>query len=82
MKNEELFKLTDNELLEKAKKSKHTTLYDSLLIGVLIGISCYSTYKNGIGLLTFLPFIYIPVAVNNTAKINELKKLLKERNLV
>ncbi|MBL4746829.1 MAG: hypothetical protein JKY08_10730 [Flavobacteriaceae bacterium] len=82
MKEKEVFELTDEELLEKAKTSKQKNLFDAVLIGVLIGISLYSIYTNGFGLLTFIPLIYIPIAVRNNAEIKELKKLLKERNLV
>ena len=82
MKKKELFELTDKELLEKAKTSKQTNLFDAGLIGLLVGISLYSIYNNGLGLLTFLPLIYIPIAVRNNAKIKELNKLLKERNLM
>jgi hypothetical protein len=47
----------------------------------LIGIAAYSSVKNGIGLITFLPLVYIPLAAKNKTKNKELEKLLKERNL-
>lgn len=73
--------LTDEELLQKTKKIKSINFFDALIFGVLIGIAVYSTVKNGFGLLTFLPLIYIPVAANNKKKNKELEDLLKERNL-
>jgi hypothetical protein len=77
----ELSELTDQELLQEAKKSKPTKLYDAVIFGILIGIAIYSTVNNGLGFLTFLPLIYIPIAAKNKIKNKELQKLLQERNL-
>lgn len=73
--------LTDEQLLEEAKRSKKNRLYDATIVGLLIGIAIYSSVKNGFGLLTFLPLVYIPIAGKNNAKNREVEKLLKERNL-
>ena len=81
MKQEQLANLTDEELLQEAKKSKTTKLYDAGIIGLLLGIAVYSTVNNGFGLLTFLPLIYLPIAAKNKIKNSELEKMLKERNL-
>ncbi len=76
----ELSKLTDQEHLQEAKKSKPSILYDALFVGLLIGIALYSTVNHGLGFLTFLPLFYIPIAAKNRAKIGEMEKLLSERN--
>jgi hypothetical protein len=76
-----LTELTDQELQREAKKSKSTNLYDAGIVGILIGIAIYSTVNHGLGLLTFLPLVYIPIAAKNKIKNKELVKLLKERNL-
>jgi len=81
MTQKELAELTDQELLQEAKKIKSTNLSDGLIIGVLIGIAIYSAVKNGFGLLSFLPLVYAPIAVKNKKKNKELEELLKERNL-
>lgn len=81
MKPKELEELTDEELLEAAKKIKPTKLYDSVIFGVLIGIAIYSTVTNGFDLLTFLPLVYLPVAGKNKAKQKEMDQLLSNRNL-
>lgn len=81
MSKEELAVLTDKELLQEAKKSKKTKVYDAAIFGVLIGIAIYSSVKNGFGLLTFLPLVYLPIAAKNKIKNSELEKLLKERGL-
>ena len=60
---------------------KSTNLYDAVIFGFLIGIAIYSSVKNGFGLLTFLPLVYIPIAARNKTKKKELQKLLKERDL-
>jgi hypothetical protein len=77
----ELSELTDQELLQEAKKSKPTIIYDAVIFGILIGIAIYSTVNNGLGILTFLPLVYIPIAAKNKIKNKTLEKLLKERYL-
>ncbi|NMH27866.1 FUSC family protein [Flavobacterium silvaticum] len=81
MNKKDLVRLTDEEVLQELKKSKSTAIFDAVLIGLLIGIGLYSTIKNGFGLLTFLPLIYVPIAGRNKVKSNELKRLATERNL-
>ena len=81
MEQNELAALTDEALLEEAKKMKPTPIYDAVIFGVLIGIAVYSSVKNGFGLLTFLPLVYIPIARKNKIKIQALNDILKERKL-
>ena len=81
MKQKKLAEFTDEELLQEAKRTKHTKLYDAAIIGLLVGIAIYSIVKNGLGLLTFLPLIYLPIAGKNKAKNTALEKLMKDRNL-
>ena len=78
---QKLTELSDEELLQEAKKMKSAKVYDAVIFGILIGIAIYSSIKNGFGLLTFLPLVYAPIAVKNKTKNRELEKLLKERNL-
>ena len=81
MKENKFTKLSDEELLQAASRHKSTNVYDAVIFGVLIGIAIYSTVKNGWGLLTFLPLVYLPIAARNKTKQKELEKLLRERNL-
>lgn len=81
MKQKELEAFTNEELLQEAKKAKSTNIYDAVIIGFLIGISLYSTIRNGFGLLTFLPLVYLPIAARNRTKKQEVESLLKERDL-
>jgi hypothetical protein len=81
MAEEILSELTDQELLQKAKKMKSANLTDAFIFGILIGISVYSTFRNGLGLLSFLPLVYVPIAAKNRTHNKRLKDLLKERHL-
>jgi hypothetical protein len=81
MAQQELAQLTDEELLQEAKKNKFTKLTDGLFIGLLLGIAVYSAVEKGFGLLTFLPLIYLPIAARNRIKNKAMEDLLKERNL-
>jgi hypothetical protein len=81
MAEKEVFELSDDELLQEAKKIKLSNVGDALIIGVLIGISIYSSVKNGFGLLTFLPLIYAPIAAKHRSRNTKLKDQIKQRRL-
>jgi len=82
MKEKQLSELTDQELLQAAKKMKSTAIMNAALIGFLIGIVVYSVAKNTWGFLTLIPLIFAYKLINNSKHSNEeLKNLLKERNL-
>lgn len=76
-----LTELTDEELLQQAKQRKSANLYDALILGVLVGVAAYSTFKNGWGLLTFIPLVYLPIAAKNKSNNKALDRILKERNV-
>ncbi|MEZ7500579.1 FUSC family protein [Flavobacterium sp. Arc3] len=85
MKPENLTELNDQKLLEKMKKVKNNKIIDATIIGVTIGIVCYSAVKNGFGFFTFFPLIITYVIIrnstNNKLLENEIQKELKARNL-
>lgn len=81
MKQKELSELTDQELLDEAKKMKSTSITNAVLIGIMIGIVIYSVVKNTVGFLTLIPVLFIYKLVNNSKNDKALEKLLKERNL-
>lgn len=81
MKQNKQAAFTDEELRQEAKKYKPTQLYDAVIFGLLIGIVTYSAINNGLGLFTFLPLLYLPVAARNKKKRDELERMLKERGL-
>ncbi|MWB96303.1 FUSC family protein [Flavobacterium sp. GA093] len=82
MKQRNLSELTDQELLQEAKKAKTASITDALLIGFLIGVIFYSIIKNTWGFLTLIP-LFLVYKLINKPKHNkeELEQLLKERNL-
>tara|TARA_R100001039_G_C1822752_1_gene89953 strand:+ start:155 stop:403 length:249 start_codon:yes stop_codon:yes gene_type:complete len=81
MNRKELLELSDDELLKKAKKLKSNSIINALLIGFCIGIIIWSVSKNTWGFLTLIPLFFIYKMVNNSKNDEELKEILKERNL-
>lgn len=82
MNKQELSALTDQELLQAAKKMKQTTIMNAVLIGFLVGIVAYSVVKNSWGFLTLIPLFLAYKLINKSKYDNgELENLLKERNL-
>ncbi|OEK04946.1 hypothetical protein [Roseivirga misakiensis] len=71
--------LSDEELLEAARKAKTSKSYDAVIIGLLLGVSIYSIITNGFGLLTFLPLLYFPIASKNEKHRKAILNALKER---
>jgi hypothetical protein len=83
MKEKELTELSDQELLQEAKKIKSFSITNALFIGFLAGIIFYSIVKNSWGMLTLIPLYFIYKMVNDpkNKRSKDLEKLLKERNL-
>ena len=81
MKEKEFNELSDQELLEKRKKSKSINTLNAVIFGTMTGIAIYSTVKNGFGLLTFFPLIFAPIAANHSKNNKAIEKELKSRNL-
>lgn len=81
MKEKELADLTDVELLEKVKKNKSGNLISAVLCGFIVGISIFSTFKNGFGIFTVFPLFFLPMLVNSREKDKALEAELKSRNL-
>ncbi len=82
MNQKDLSDLTDEELLQEAKKLRSASITNAFLIGFLIGIIIFSIVKNTWGLLTLIP-LYIIYKLSNPSKYDktELEILLKERDL-
>ncbi|HEY0040316.1 MAG TPA: hypothetical protein VGB71_06610 [Flavisolibacter sp.] len=82
MTQKELTELTDEELLQEARKMKSTSITNAVLIGFLIGIVVYSIVKNSLGFLTLIPLFFAYKLLNKSKHDSkELENLLKERNL-
>jgi hypothetical protein len=80
----ELSELTDQELLEEAKKMKSFSITNALIIGFLMGIVFYSFAKNTWGIFTLIPLYFVYKIVNDpkNKRSKDMEKLLKERNLI
>jgi Na+/H+ antiporter NhaC len=82
LEQRKLTELTDQELLQEAKKLKSASITNAVLIGFLIGIVFYSIVKNSLGFFTLIPLFFAYKLINNSNYNNkELENLLKERNL-
>jgi hypothetical protein len=81
MSTKELSQLSDEELLEAAKKNKPSPLIDAFFIGFLVGILIYSAAANSWGLVTIIPLYLIYLFLKKPKQYEALKKELKKRNL-
>ena len=83
MKQKEYTQMTDEELLNEAKKMKSFSFTNALLIGFLAGVIFYSVVKNSWGMLSLIPIYFIYKLTNDAKnkKVKELQSLFKERNL-
>jgi len=82
MNKKELTELTDQELIEEAKKIKPSPLVDAFFIGFLVGIIIYSVVMNSWGFLTLIPLFIVYKLLKKSERNEALKKELKERNLL
>ncbi|WP_378178019.1 FUSC family protein [Aquimarina sp. SS2-1] len=76
-----LSELTDQELLDEARKMKSSSIINAVLIGFMIGIIVYSVINNTVGFFTLIPLFFIFKVFHKPKRNKELKKLLKERKL-
>ena len=81
MTEEKLSQLTDQELLEEAKKLKSASIINALLIGFMVGVIIYSIVKSNFGFLMLIPLLIIYQMVKSSKKNEALKKVLKDRDL-
>ena len=81
MTQKPLSELSDEELLEKAKKKQSMDVTNALLIGFMMGVVVYSIVKNTWGFFTLIPLFIAYKLYNNSKKDKALEEILKERNL-
>lgn len=77
MKKKELSELTEQQLLDKAKKTKSTAMMNAVLIGIMIGIIVWSVAKNTVGVFTLIPLFFIYKLINGSKNDDALKDSLK-----
>jgi len=81
MNQKEPSELTDQELLDEAKKMKLTPITSAFFIGFSIGIVIYSIVKSTVGFFTLIPLFFVYKLVENSKKNKPLEEELKARNL-
>lgn len=89
MEKNDLYKLTDAELLVEKKKMKQSKLFHALAIGFLAGIlifgvvswSLHSEKRFGFLLPMFIPVLFIYRLLKAPNKNKDLEDVLKERKL-
>lgn len=82
MEKKDLSALTDQELLQEAKKRKSAAIINAVLIGFLVGVVFFSIMKNTFGFLMLIPLFFAYKLINSSKYDNkEIEDLLKERNL-
>lgn len=85
MEPKELAKLTNEELLQEQKKTNSNKIIHAVLIGVLVGVSIFSTVKKGFGFFTFFPLFFVFLLLKKQKDIkgfeSELESELRSRNL-
>ena len=59
--------LTDQELLQQAKKIRRNKISSAVFIGLLAGIGIYSIANNGLNFLPFILLFFILAAVKKGA---------------
>ncbi|MBZ9632667.1 FUSC family protein [Salegentibacter sp. LM13S] len=81
MSEKNLSELTNEELLEEAKRNKPKPIFTATFIGILIGIIIYSIVQNTWGLVTLVPLFLIYQLLKRSKRNDELEKLMEERKL-
>lgn len=80
--NDKLSEKSTQELISERAKIKTALLTNAVMVGVLIGIAIYSTYTNGLSILTFFPLLFIPMFAKKAAGKKAIDKELKNRNVL
>ena len=71
MKQKQLAELTDEELLEEAKKMKSTSIINAVIVGFMIGIIIYSIVQNSLWLFTLIPLFFAYKLVSTCPEYRE-----------
>jgi hypothetical protein len=80
MKKEDLSKLSIEELIKEEKKSKPNLIVMLIVIIAMIIMAVLNTIKSGFGIFTFLPIIFLPIALNHWSKNKLIRDEIKSRD--
>ena len=81
MDEQELSKLSDEELLDEFRGIKPSPTIDAFFIGILVGILIFGAAANAWGFLFVLPLFLIYLFLKKSRRYEVLKKELRNRNL-
>ena len=81
MQQEKISQLTDQELLEEAKKLIPSPIINAGLIGIMIGVIIYSIVRSSVGLFTLIPLFFVYRLFNDSKKYDAMKREIEERKL-
>ena len=81
MKPQELAKLNDDQLIELAKQSKPSPLFDAFFLGSLVGILIFGFVTNGWFWLAVLPLFLIHQILRKPKKFQALQAELIKRGI-
>ncbi len=79
MEEKKLTEVSYGELPEKSKKTKSTQMMNAVIFGVIVGITVYSTVKNGFNLLTVLLLFFAVIAFNNWRVKKQSREIWNDR---
>lgn len=81
MNQQEISKLSNEDLLIAAKNTKPSPIIDAFFIGFLAGIILYSVFANSWGIAAILPLLLIYLFLKKPKQYAALQNELKKRNL-
>jgi hypothetical protein len=80
MKKEDLSKLSIEELINEEKKSKPNFIVMLTVINAIVIMAVLNTINSGIGIFTFLPILFLPMALNHWSKYKLIRDEIKIRD--
>lgn len=81
MEQKKLTDLTDEELLQEAKKMKSRSVLNAAIVGFMTGILVWCAVRKSVGIFAVIPIFVIYRLVNQSKQDKALKQILRERNL-
>ena len=81
VEDQNLAQLSAEALIAEEKKRKSAAMLHAFIIGLAVGIAVYSTVKNGFGILTFFPVLFMWSSNRASNKLKIVRAELKARSL-
>ncbi len=81
MNQKELSDLSDEELIEEAKKIPPSPTLDAFFIGFFVGIIIFGVAANAWGFLAIIPLFLIYILLKKSKRLDALNKELANRKL-